>query len=45
MNKLNEFDSALEAGRVLNICSRTIVSCCNHGMISTAGGFKFEFAD
>tara|TARA_Y100000389_G_scaffold198551_1_gene235267 strand:+ start:60 stop:398 length:339 start_codon:yes stop_codon:yes gene_type:complete len=45
MNKLNEFDSALEAGRVLNICSRTIVSFCNHGMSSTEGGFKFEFAD
>ena len=45
MNKLNEFDSAMEAGRVLNICSGTIGSCCNHGKCSTAGGFKFEFAD
>ena len=45
MNKLNEFDSVMEAGRILNICYGTIGSCCNHGRSSTAGGFKFEFAD
>lgn len=44
MNKLNEFGSAMETGRVLNICYSTILSCCNHGRSSTAGGFKFEFA-
>lgn len=51
-NVLNVFNSASEAGRILNIANNHIIDCCNRKVIiskkgkwttKTAGGFKFSW--
>ena len=43
-NKINEFDSIIEASNTLNISYQGISRCCNKQQI-TAGGFKFTFKE
>lgn len=44
MNKLNEFSSATEAGKQLNIDSSSIGKCCR-GIQNTVRGFIFKFKE
>ena len=44
MNKINEFNSQMEASKKLNICNASISKCCLNKQ-KTAGGFIFKFAN
>lgn len=42
MNKINEFNSHVDASKNLHICGSSIGKCCNNKQ-KTAGGFIFKF--
>jgi hypothetical protein len=44
MNKLNEFNSIIEASKKLNIFDTSISYCCQ-GKLKTCGGFIFRYQD